>query len=93
MMLRCLMLAALGAVLSGGATAHDLPTKSDLLVQGLEDIYPQFDLFEGTMYAGRLPVKNGERSGEMMFWLFAPNDPVSKDSIQLWVRRDETIEF
>lgn len=68
-----------------GASAHALPTRDDLLVDTLDKIVPEFGLFEGTMYAGRLPMQNGERSGEMMFWLFAPDHPASTNSIQLWV--------
>jgi len=84
MVLRTLAL-VMGVMLCDRAAAHDLPTKADLLVKGLDEIVPQFGLFEGTMYAGRLPVKNGDRSGELMFWLFAPDHPVSNNSIQLWV--------
>ena len=92
MVLLRLMLGLL--VLGKISTAHDsrsnlhedeLPTKEDLLVVGLEKIVPEFGLFEGTMYAGRLPMQNGDRSGELMFWLFAPDHPASTDSIQLWV--------
>jgi len=72
----------------GASAAVDagLPTKDDLLVRGLDEIEPAFGLFEGNMYAGRLPVKNGNREGQMMFWLFAPAHPSSPDSVQLWVR-------
>lgn len=84
MMFRSLVLIICG-ILFDRVAAHVLPTKADLLVKGLDEIVPQFGLFEGSMYAGRLPIKNGDRSGELMFWLFAPDRPVSKNSIQLWV--------
>ena len=75
---------ALGCA-SSSANDHILPTKEDLLVVGLDKIVPEFGLFEGTMYAGRIPMQNGDRSGELMFWLFAPFHPASTNSIQLWV--------
>jgi len=73
-----------------GSAAHGdappvLPSKEDLRVTDLAQVVPEFGLFEGDMYAGRLPMRNGDRSGEMMFWLFAPDRPTSTDTIQMWV--------
>ena len=87
---RSLVLLRLLCFVAGGESSshtsiHELPTKEDLLVVGLDKIVPEFGLFEGTMYAGRLPMQNGDRSGDLMFWLFAPDHPASTNSIQLWV--------
>ena len=69
---------------AASARSVDLPSKEDFIVNNLAQVVPEFGMFEGTMYAGRLPVKNGNRAGDMMFWLFAPENPARKDSIQMW---------
>ena len=33
-------------------------TKDDFLVQGLEEIVPSYSMFNGTMYAGRIPINH-----------------------------------
>jgi hypothetical protein len=62
-----------------------LPDASDLRVRGLEEVEPAFGLFEGEMYAGLLPMNNGDRTGNLMFWLFAPEDPSIADSLVIWL--------
>jgi hypothetical protein len=64
---------------------RSLPDASDLRVQGLEEIEPAFGLFEGEMYAGLLPMDNGDRTGNLMFWLFAPEEPSITDSLVIWL--------
>jgi hypothetical protein len=64
---------------------RSLPDASDLRVRGLEEIEPAFGLFEGEMYAGLLPMNNGDRSGNLMFWLFAPEEPSITDSLVIWL--------
>jgi carboxypeptidase C (cathepsin A) len=61
-----------------------LKDASDFLVQGLEEVEPAFGLFEGEMYAGLLPINNGHRRGDIMFWLFAPDHPAILDSLTIW---------
>jgi carboxypeptidase C (cathepsin A) len=61
-----------------------LKDASDFLVRGLDEVEPAFGLFEGEMYAGLLPMDNGHRKGEIMFWLFAPDQPVVPDSLTIW---------
>lgn len=57
----------------------------DLLVTGLEDIEPAFGEFEGRMYAGLLPMDNGDRSGELMFWLFWPDHQDAESTLTMWL--------
>jgi len=38
------------------------PTPSDFLVEGLEDIVPSFAEFDGTMYAGQLPMDHADNN-------------------------------
>jgi hypothetical protein len=64
---------------------RSLPDASDLRVRGLEEVEPAFGLFEGEMYAGLLPMDNGERNGDLMFWLFAPEEPSVTDSLVIWL--------
>ena len=54
-------------------------------MRGLEEIEPAFGLFQGKMYAGRLPMNNLARTGEMMFWLFAHDKPMVDDSLIIWL--------
>ena len=59
---------------------------SDFLVEGLEDIEPAFKQFNGTMYAGLLPIDidyDDEPRGKLSFWLFNPDE--SKDSLTIWL--------
>jgi carboxypeptidase C (cathepsin A) len=62
-----------------------LPRASDFLVQGLEDIEPAYGLFPGDMYAGTLPMDNGDRYGSLMFWMFAPDAPSVNDAMVIWL--------
>ena len=59
---------------------------ADFLVEGLEEIYPAFGEFDGVMYAGLLPidVPPNEIRGELMFWLFVPNEPIAPDTLTIW---------
>ena len=67
------------------AKKHELPTMKDFLVQGLEEVEPEYAKFEGSTYAGRLPINNGNREGELMFWFFVPDNPVNPDSVTIWL--------
>jgi carboxypeptidase C (cathepsin A) len=64
-----------------------LPLAQDLLVTGLEQIkgYEAFGQFHGQMYAGLLPIDNGERSGKIMFWLFEPEQQTYENSMIMWL--------
>jgi carboxypeptidase C (cathepsin A) len=64
---------------------RSLPDPSDLRVKGLEEVEPAFGLFEGEMYAGLLPMDNGDRTGNLMFWLFIPEEPSVSDSLVIWL--------
>lgn len=46
---------------------------------------PEYETFEGKMYAGVLDMSNKKRKGKIMFWLFAPENPTVKDSLLLWL--------
>jgi len=73
-------------MLAWSATAEKtLPQPEDLLVHGLDAVqgYEAFGEFEGNMYAGTLPSDNGNRTGEMMFWLFEPETQEVPDSMIL----------
>jgi carboxypeptidase C (cathepsin A) len=61
-----------------------LPTMNDFLVQGLEEVEPEYAKFQGDMFAGLLPIDNGNRHGELMFWFFAPDDKPN-DSVTVWL--------
>lgn len=63
----------------------ELPSRDSFLVQGLSEEVPAFAEFNGRMYAGRLPCDNGKRSGHLMFWLFAPEQPAARNTITVWV--------
>lgn len=79
----------LALMLVGAATAvannKPLPQADDLRVLGLGDVehYEAFAEFDGDMYAGTLPSDNGNRTGEMMFWLFEPEHQAVEDSMIL----------
>ena len=65
--------------------AKRLPAASDLKVNGLERVEPAFEHFQGHMYSGLLPMDNGDRHGELMFWLFSPSHPTVADTITVWL--------
>jgi carboxypeptidase C (cathepsin A) len=70
----------------GPAASPSLPHASDLLVQGLEEIEPAYGLFPGEMYAGPIPMDNGDdRHGNLFFWLYAPDAPTVDDAIIIWL--------
>ena len=61
---------------------------SDFLVEGLEEYKEAFSSFNGTMYAGLLPIdevdgSNSEPRGKLSFWLFEPDE--TKDSLTIWL--------
>jgi carboxypeptidase C (cathepsin A) len=64
-----------------------LPLAQDLLVTGLEQIkgYEAFGKFQGQMYAGLLPMDNGDRNGKIMFWLFEPEISTFDNSMIMWL--------
>jgi carboxypeptidase C (cathepsin A) len=76
------------ALFLDGGLAFD---PSEFLVKGLGKIEPAFDAFEGTMYAGLLPIDvdidgdKNEPRGELSFWFFAPNEASSVDSLTIWL--------
>ena len=74
-----------------------LPSRDEFLVQGLAEIEPAFASFEGAMYAGLVPTtlyadlqqqdqqqKDDDAVGELMFWLFAPDQPKFDDTLMIW---------
>lgn len=78
-----------------GRTRHSEPPirhTSDFLVQGLEELEPAFQDFDGTMFAGRLPIDLPEDysedkppTGEYMFWLFQPTNATAMDTLTIWL--------
>lgn len=84
------------ALLPVVALASSIPDRQDFLVEGLEEIEPAFSAFEGSMFAGLLPVNEypiGEKAtnskhsadeGEYMFWLFQPDVLPVDDSVVVW---------
>jgi carboxypeptidase C (cathepsin A) len=69
-------------------------SRDDFLVKGLEDVEPAFDSFQGTMYAGVLPIDDGsgnshnteeeEEEGHLMFWYFDAEKPTVDDTFVIW---------
>jgi hypothetical protein len=55
--------------------------------RGLDEVEPAFSRLFEEMYAGLLPMDNGNRRGEIMFWLFAPDHPAVPDSL-IWFNGD-----
>jgi carboxypeptidase D len=60
-------------------------TPDDFLVEGLELVQPAYADFPGKMYAGLLPMTHGERYGEMMFWMFQPDEQTVENSLTIWL--------
>jgi len=60
-------------------------TPDDYLVEGLDEIEPAYGEFEGNMYAGLVPIRNGDRFGETMFWLFEPSTQSVNDTLVVWL--------
>ena len=75
------------AAAAAAAEASLLPKAEDLLVTGLEQIkgYEAFGKFNGHMYAGLLPMDNGNRTGKIMFWLFEPTTQTFDNSMVMWL--------
>lgn len=63
----------------------DLPPPNDFLVKGLDKIVPAYAEFDGEMFAGTLPMDNGNRAGKTMFWLFEPRKQKVEKSIVIWL--------
>ena len=63
----------------------DLPPSNDFLVKGLDKIVPAYAEFDGDMFAGTLPMDNGDRTGKTMFWLFEPRKQKVEKSIVIWL--------
>lgn len=62
-----------------------LKTPEDYLVEGLENVQPAYSQFNGTMYAGLIPIDHEKRKGEMMFWLFQPDEQLVPDTLAMWL--------
>lgn len=62
-----------------------LPSAEELRVTALADVEPAFGDFEGSMFAGFLPSDNGDRVGQMMFWLFEPDQQIQDKTMVLWL--------
>lgn len=70
-----------------------IPTPDDYLVRGLEDVEPAFRSYDGTMYAGLVPTilyneaqdSRSEEPGSLMFWLYAPANPIHTDTLLIWL--------
>lgn len=74
------------------AAKHPPLTPADYLVTGLEKVEPAFAKFEGRMYAGLVPTTlfgtdddSDDDDGALMFWLYAPSNPVHRDSLVVWL--------
>jgi len=63
----------------------DLSPSNDFLVKGLDKIVPAYADFDGDMFAGTLPMDNGNRKGKTMFWLFEPRKQKVEKSIVIWL--------
>jgi len=66
-------------------TENSLPPSDDFLVEGLDDVIPAYADFDGQMYAGLLPMDNGDRTGNTMFWLFQPAEQMVSKSLVIWL--------
>jgi carboxypeptidase C (cathepsin A) len=85
-----------GLLLGQVAASKKGRSKDDFLVVGLEDVEPAFESFQGTMYAGVLPVdedgsgnshttkEEGEEAGHLMFWYFDAEKPTVDDTLVIW---------
>lgn len=62
-----------------------LKTKEEYLVEGLEEIQPAYAEFNGTMYAGLVPMDHGNRHGKMMFWLYQPDEQIVPNTLTIWL--------
>lgn len=86
-------LPAIGASGSRNAdSSRPIRTQDEFLVQGLEEVEPAYRDFNGTMYAGLLPIDVladedyiDPPRGEFMFWLFQPNNATAMDTLTIWL--------
>lgn len=76
-----------------------MPSPDDFLVRGLEEIEPAFIPYDGVMYAGLVPTtlygtntansnqndRKSEEDGALMFWLYAPTNPIHTDTLVIWL--------
>lgn len=62
-----------------------MTTPEDFLVHGLEEVIPAYAEFQGQMFAGLLPMDNGDRHGKTMFWLFEPEEQLISKSLVIWL--------
>lgn len=62
-----------------------LPHSEAFFVHGLDKVIPAYADFDGKMYAGTLPVNNGDRTGETMFWLFEPAEQLVSTTLVIWL--------
>jgi carboxypeptidase C (cathepsin A) len=81
--------------LSEEEDAYILPIAADFRVQNLGKVVKAFEKFPGRMYAGSLPMDhksttvlganpNGERTGNLNFWLFVPDKIKAENTISAW---------
>jgi carboxypeptidase D len=76
------------SIFFGYATTATAFKASDFLVKGLEKIEPAFAEFDGRMHAGLLPTDRdakGVDQGNLMFWLFEPDEAVAPDTLTIWL--------
>jgi carboxypeptidase C (cathepsin A) len=64
---------------------HLRPRDFRVKTHAIEKVVPAYARFAGEMYAGLLPMDNGGRTGETMFWLFQPAFQSVKDTIVIWL--------
>eukprot|EP00529_Nitzschia_sp_RCC80_P016518 CAMPEP_0113462552 /NCGR_PEP_ID=MMETSP0014_2-20120614/12159_1 /TAXON_ID=2857 /ORGANISM="Nitzschia sp." /LENGTH=675 /DNA_ID=CAMNT_0000354435 /DNA_START=71 /DNA_END=2096 /DNA_ORIENTATION=- /assembly_acc=CAM_ASM_000159 len=80
-----------------GSTIVDginLPSIDELRVTTLQEIVPAYKEYEGQMFAGQLPIDHESstpganpdrrRTGNLMFWLFVPDNPTAPDTMVFW---------
>ena len=81
--------------LSEDDASYTLPFPADFRVQNLDKVVKAFEKFPGRMYAGSLPMDhksttvlganpNGERTGNLNFWLFVPDKIKAENTISAW---------
>lgn len=80
LLLRSLLVLSLCCLADSKITSHEF------LVEGLAEIDPVFDTFDGEMHAGLVSITPDitEDEGKLMFWLFEPTRPLVDDSLVIW---------
>lgn len=76
---------ALFPLKAADASRSNFLTPEDYRVKGLELIEPAYAEFQGEMFAGMVPMDNGDRHGEYMFWFFAPDNATVPDSLTFFL--------